>query len=329
MRTGCRCAAVILPLLLGACSDPTAPLAGLELQHGSGEVVLTQHITITVKASDTRGRIAQPPRLQWSADDPSIATVDQAGVVTGQSVGSTRIRAAGAGLEASLEIRVLPALLNIRTETGSVVLVAGEKAVISAQVMFDGGVSVPGGGNAVIRWSTPDTDVVQIQPGASATAEVTAVGTGLARIFADFGGVRGSIVFAVPSVAPGESPFRVTAFTFVTFYGFAPSLQVNVVPGHSVELVRLELALPGADPSFPLLCSSERLLPGTHDILGTDNSPVGFSRNLPDWNVAGLAVVTYRVDDGPIVTTAFTGGMTAWDYDYIYVGRVPWEICAA
>jgi hypothetical protein len=53
------------------------------------------------------------------------------------------------------------------------------------------------------------------------------------------------------------------------------------------------------------------------------------SRNLANPFVdGGLALLTYRADDGRIESTAFTGGITGWDFDFITSGLVPWEVCS-
>jgi hypothetical protein len=320
--------AVFLPLAIMACSDtPTGPVSEIELRHPSNDVTVTQRIVIAVAAFDAARRRVDPPALQWSSEDESVASVDQGGVVSGHNVGTTRIRAVGPGVEASLKIRVRPAELHLSTATGRYVVLPGEKVMIGVKLTDEYGSPIPVPAHG-LQWSTPDTGVVRITPVSPESLDVTAVAPGRAEIFGDLNGIRRSIVLAIPTVHPAESPFRSIAFTFVTYLGFAPSLHFAVVPGRSVDLLRLEIHLPGVEPSFPPLCSTTRLLPGTHDVLGTDNSRLSISwRYVPNPNVTGVAVLTYRSDDGAVATTAFTGGMTAWDLDYVPLGQVPWVPC--
>ena len=69
------------------------------------------HVEISVPGASTTSA-----RLLWSSDDASIADVDNAGVITARSVGSTTITVSEAGKATDILVTVLPADVTNGTE---------------------------------------------------------------------------------------------------------------------------------------------------------------------------------------------------------------------
>jgi hypothetical protein len=99
--------------------------------------------------------------LQWQSDAPSIAAVDDTGVVTGGAVGSAVISGALAGLSANTEITVSDAILqNITINPAQLSLATGTELEIHALGQFSDG-SIRDITQSV-DWQSSDTQVATI-----------------------------------------------------------------------------------------------------------------------------------------------------------------------
>lgn len=322
-------AVVALSLLLAACSavEPESRLGRLALSHASRQVMVSQRIVVRVTAYDLNERVIPAPAVYWSSSDPSIASVDQLGIVTGHRPGMARITVAAGEITAGIGIDVEPGTLRLVMESGSYVLTPGQVDTAAAQWVTPEGFAVPV--DRPVVWSTPDPHLIAIRPLSSETGhqvEVTVLADGLARISAMFRGLAGTMVLAVPTESDATSPLQNVGLTFVAYLNYAPSLYFSVRPGRRVDLVRLDLVIPGMAPAFQPVCSASQLLPGRHNVIGTDTWPGGHARHLADPNVVGVGILSYR-EQGLLRSVAFQGTMTMWDYDFVPVSDVPWEEC--
>ena len=69
-------------------------------------VVVNATVTLAANVIDTTGKKVASPSVSWSSADAKIATVTQAGVVTGVAAGTVRITASSSGVTASALITV-------------------------------------------------------------------------------------------------------------------------------------------------------------------------------------------------------------------------------
>ena len=119
-----RRAAISLLLFISvACDDqmssspvatsPTSSVSLARLMVASDLVTLKtgDHVEISIPGESTTSA-----RLLWSSDDASIADVDNAGVITARSVGSTTITVSEAGKATDILVTVLPADVTNGTE---------------------------------------------------------------------------------------------------------------------------------------------------------------------------------------------------------------------
>lgn len=119
----------------------------------------TKGETIKLRASafDHRGRFIGPAKVRWSSSDPSVASVNQLGVVTALSSGQAQIRATSVGYERVLhaELAITSALVGgirkVRPEKAPIRLALGQTMQFRAEVLNDRGDVMP---DAKIRWST-------------------------------------------------------------------------------------------------------------------------------------------------------------------------------
>lgn len=336
----CVRGAIAATLFATACVNdpPTAPpvLARLELSFSSRVVTVRQQISVRAIAYGSSNRRMATPPLEWTSDDPSIATIDPYGLITGHQIGSVVIRATSGDVQAGVEIVVRPARVRISLRSGSADLLVGGTAVLIAEYVDAVGQLVQG--TEAVHWSTSDNGVVRVDStsGDPMQREFTARTTGLARISAFAMGVEGRFIIAVVSPPESNPPVAAKDFHIAETWGIwdelilVPSLRVAVSPGRSVELVRLEVAL-GLGLYYPSLCSSARLLAGEHELLGTGSypSPDDFSLRWYELPVIprGVALLTYR-EGASISTVAVREPENAATHNALVNGGLTWRFCS-
>ena len=121
----------------------------------------------------------------WTTGDPSIATVDNNGLVTAVSSGTTQITATSGGVSESAPVSVVFApeagsiSINISTATLTSI---GQSVQLNAVVFDIDGVALPG---ATVMWSSGNPVVATIND----SGLVTAFTSGTARIIATSGSI--------------------------------------------------------------------------------------------------------------------------------------------
>ena len=331
-------AALSLALTLACTADPTsaAPKLGqIVLEHETGVVRVYDQITIQVRAYDRANQRMAVPLLEWRSENPSIATVEPNGLVTGHGIGDVRVWASAGGVEAKFDLSVHPALLRVALRSGSSVLQVGQTAVLEAKIL---GSRVPA--NVLVTWETTGGDVIDVRPVAGSVlpeVEVTSRSVGLARISARSAHGQSVFAFAVASDPVADAPIEITDFHFNVrqfdngVRALDPSLRLRVSPGRNVQLIRVDIGISGASIVLPPLCASARLGSGHHDILGANNYPAGIDLNAPwrlgDQEPSGLALLTFQVEDGTVRSIAAEGWVDPWGYDWVS-GVVSWKSCA-
>jgi hypothetical protein len=336
-----RRVSITLALFAVACSDDptTAPpvLARLELSYTSRIVTVRQQMAIRVTAYESSNRRMKTPVVEWTSDDSLTATVDPTGRITGHRIGAVVIRAASGDVRTSLEIMVRPARLQITLLSGSEDLLVGGRAALIAEYLDASGQPVPG--HEDIRWSMADTGVVRMDSASNnpMQREFAARATGLATISAFAMGVEGRFVIAVVSPPERNPPVEVKDFHIAQTWGIwddlilVPALRVAVSSGRSVQIVRVDVAVAMPGPYYPSLCSSTRLVPGEHELLGAESYPT--DNLMLRWYELpvvprGVALLTYREGEA-LTTKAVREPVTAGQQNVTAKAEVSWTPCSS
>ena len=126
--------------------------------------------------------------VSWSSANPSIATasdgLDQEGVVTGHTVGGTKLTASLAGVESvPVTVNVTDAeLIGLTVEPKSLDLATGDEVQLKAIAAYSDGNRADS--SSQVRWITGDGSVATIASG----GVLTAAGVGTTDIHADWDG---------------------------------------------------------------------------------------------------------------------------------------------
>jgi peptidoglycan/xylan/chitin deacetylase (PgdA/CDA1 family) len=146
--------------------------------------------------------------IQWSSDDPAVAAVSSAGVVTAVGNGATTIRAGTGPIEGSTPVAVAQRVeFLLLLQADSLVLDdPGDSIRISFDARDELGTSVPDAG---ALWASSDTTVATVDTDGT----VRATGTGTATVTASVGGAADSVLVRVAPeltlASVGELPLSV------------------------------------------------------------------------------------------------------------------------
>lgn len=137
-----------------------------------------QSITLLAAMRDAEGNPVSTPLVAWTSSNPSVATVDQNGVVTAQNNGVTTIRAvSGTFSDASI--------ITVQRKTHQLLLQAKTDSVTVGQTFTFTAIAIDLGGTVItgkpITWASSDTSIARINP---ATGVVTGVRSGTVTITA-------------------------------------------------------------------------------------------------------------------------------------------------
>ena len=136
---------------------------------------------------------ATPKTIEWRSSIPSVATVDEKGLVTAvRNGGPTEIWAvigsgSGHDIKAKCEVTVTgdaPSVESITVTPATVTIKATEEAILTATV-------TPAGTGAEIKWVSDNTSIAKVEKISDTQAKVTGVGEGTVKVIASVGSVFG------------------------------------------------------------------------------------------------------------------------------------------
>ncbi|HEV2145791.1 MAG TPA: PQQ-dependent sugar dehydrogenase [Longimicrobiaceae bacterium] len=208
----------------------------------SVEVGGTLQLAATPRASDGSELPTVP--VSWATPDGEVASVDDAGRVTGKAVGTATVQASAGARTGSVSIRVVPvAVASVVVSPDTATLLVADTKRLGAVLRAAGGAEITG---RAVAWSSDAEAVATV--GADGT--VTARDAGTATITAEAGGRKGTatvtvVAAPIPSlrlsqVASGLGP----APTHLAAPQGDSRLFVVQVDGQ-VRIVRGGIVLPG------------------------------------------------------------------------------------
>ena len=159
----------------------------LSLAKGSAET-----LTATVSPAD-----ATDKTVRWSSDNPSVASVDQHGLVTAVNTGEATIMAAAGDISGTCTVSVFVPVTSVTLNPANMTLIVGETATLEVSILPEEATDKD------VMWYSSDPNVALVEAGS-----ITAVSFGEAVITAQVGNQSASCALTVLT----DSSSGVTAF---------------------------------------------------------------------------------------------------------------------
>lgn len=163
---------VLVPLLIAAeflaCSGsvadsvapPSSPPAQIAISPNSPAVAVGSQLALQAQVHDASGQLVPGATVFWSSNDTTIVAVSSAGVVTGNSVGTTQIAASSGGQSAVVPVTVVPiAVASVAIAPSSATITVGGSVVLQG-IAYDAGGSTLAGRSVVWATSAPQVATV-------------------------------------------------------------------------------------------------------------------------------------------------------------------------
>lgn len=221
---------------LAACSSSTAPngaVGSVKVSPATDSVAVGNTITLQATVMSPGGQVLPGQHVFWNTGNASVATVTDAGVVTGVAPGTVQIAASAGGSSGIANITVLPppvASVSVSPPVDTIVLPG--TAQLSATV-FDAQHNPLTG--RTITWSSNMPNVANVD----ANGLVTGVAPGSATITATSEGQSGTATVVVQppvaasvQVSPGAATLTVGDSTTLT--ATVKDASGNVISGAPV-----------------------------------------------------------------------------------------------
>jgi uncharacterized protein YjdB len=218
MRNRLRKFRVAIGVVVLACSggDLTAPISQGNNNQSVASVVITPptspdvvvgtSIALPIAVKNASGQDISGISVAWSSSDPTVATVNQAGVVTAVRLGTAVITGTAGGRSASVTINVR-ALSPSGAARVTVSLLSslslGDSAVATSSAFDVAGNVLTG---RPVTWRSRDVSIARV----STTGVVNSVGVGTTVIEAEVDGITGTATLVVSPPTIAVSVVRVT-----------------------------------------------------------------------------------------------------------------------
>jgi uncharacterized protein YjdB len=175
------------------------PVATVSVTPATASVAVGSTVALSATPKDSAGHALSGRTVSWATSNAAVATVSQAGVVTGVGAGSATITATSEGKSgtAAVTVVVVPvATVSVTPATASVAV--GSTVALSATPKDSAGHALSG---RAVTWATSNAAVAAV----SQTGVVTGVGAGSATISATSEGKSGTAAITVTVPPPAGS----------------------------------------------------------------------------------------------------------------------------
>lgn len=193
-----------LALTIG-CTEPAdlTPVASITFQT-QDSVLVGGTVQLHPTVVDANGRITTDHRVTYEAQNPSAATVDANGLVTGVATGTGLFRVSAGGVSIVHGVKVLDPVAQVVLSVAPGDIPVGQTRLITATLTNSSGQAIPG---RAIVWSslTPSVAIVNSQGMVTAIA----VGTAQIRAGSDYDQKYGTVTV---NVSPGIIPIASISF---------------------------------------------------------------------------------------------------------------------
>ena len=259
------------------------PVATVTVSLASSSMVIGATTQATASTRDANGVILTGRAISWASDNPAVATVNSAGVVTAVGPGSANITATSEGRTGSASVTIFStAVASVTVSLTSSTIGVGRTTQATATTKDTNGNVVVG---RSVTWSSDNTAVATV----SETGLVTGVALGSANIKAVSEGQSGSAAVTVaPPLGYGSSTEKIR---IVDVGGvFTPTLT-----GSSTGTT-----------SFVSRATSVATVDAQGTITAVGEGQVWIAATAAGWVADSVYVIVPRTSTGPVLRTDLT-----------------------
>jgi trimeric autotransporter adhesin len=189
----------LVSLLLVGCDSGVPPtsgkLAAVEIQPPDPRVELQSTLQLEVTLVDQAGNPLNGRNVFWSSENSAVAEVSESGVVTGKSIGSTRVAASAEGVDAITTVTVVPlGVASVSLDPGSVEIEVGQDRTLTAVARDRNGDVVEG---RPVSWTSEHSTIAVV----NGSGQVTGVGPGSTSVTASVDGQSAKATVTVDPVS--------------------------------------------------------------------------------------------------------------------------------
>lgn len=252
----------------------TAAVASVSVQPSTPSVIAGTSTQLTAVVRDIFGNVTANRAVTWSSSNTAIATVSQAGLVTGVAAGSATITATSEGQSGTAIVTVTQAPVSTVTITPpGASITAGKTSQLTATLKDANGNTLTG---RTITWSSSATNIATV----SSSGLVTGVAVGTATITATSEGKSGTanVVILAPILAVGS--VTVTPATQTIIATGTTTLTATVKDINGTTVTDRAVAWSSSNTSIANVSSSgvvTGVAPGTATITATSEGKSGTS----------------------------------------------------
>jgi len=208
----------------------TSAVGSVSVQPATPSVIAGTSTQLTAVVRDIFGNVLSNRAVTWSSSNTAIATVNQAGVVTGVAAGTTTITATSEGQSGNATVTVTQAPVSTVTVTPpGVSVTAGKTSQLTATLKDANGNTLTG---RTITWSSSANNIATV----SSSGLVTGVAVGTATITATSEGKSGTAnaVILAPILAVGSVTVSPPTQTIIATATTTLSATVKDINGTTV-----------------------------------------------------------------------------------------------
>lgn len=272
------------------------PVAAVNVTPPTAVIKVHQTVHLQANPVDAQGNPLTGRVVTWQSSDPTVATVDDSGVVTGVSVGPATITAMCEGKSGSAAISVgAPTPASIAVNPTSVSITVGQTSQLTATVKDSNNAVISG---ASVTWTIDKPAVASV----SSTGLVTGLTAGTATITATSGPAHTTVPVTIAPPPPNAvvvSPSSATLFVTQSV-----QLTATVTDAAGQPLSGQSVTWSSANPTIASVDANglvHALLPGTATINATNGSLVGHA------TITVKLVPTSQVGVSPDAAQLFVG----------------------
>jgi len=293
----------------------SVPVNTVDVTPATSQVNVSATVQLTATPKDINGNPIVRP-VTWSSSDDAVATVDQAGLVTGVAEGTVTITATSGGVDGTAAVTVNDPVTTVEVTPAASTINVAETVQLTAVAKGAAGNVISGG---TVTWASSSNTVATVDQ----SGLVTAAGEGTATITATVDGVDGTAQVTVPLNIPSLAGNWSGVWVNTTFGSTGP-VTIVIAVDEQAKTVQFTLdvdgpAFGGGDP--PPVTYNGTYADGVMTVSGTNASFGDLNLTWSADAVNGTLTNLPPASGINSVTLAGTGNTTQLDLTYAIDGQ--------